>query len=127
MQRTRGAIAAVLLGCTTTWACSDREVPPDEPDREALCAKHCAQIFGPCNPALSSQLAAGGPQTEDECNSNCVADAAWEGSCRFKHEDKVACSTDLSCEEFKLHQTSVFDDPCLDTENDWASCFGGGQ
>lgn len=127
MRRIAEMLSGLLFGCTAAWACSDRDVPPDEPDRKGLCAEHCAQIFGPCNPDLASLLAAGGPQTEGECNSNCVADAAWDGACRFKYGEKMTCSTELSCDEFELHQTSVFDDPCLDAENEWASCFGGGQ
>jgi hypothetical protein len=107
-----------------TWGCADREDLKEEPDRVALCAAHCAQLFGSCNPADPAN-SPNGPQTEDECNSNCVADLAWEGACRFKYGEKMTCSTELSCGEFKVHQTNVFDDPCLEQENDWASCAGG--
>jgi len=126
MRRITGTIVGLVFGSTAAWACSDREMPPDEPDREALCAKHCAQIFGPCNPAPPS-INPDRPQTEDECDSNCVADVAWEGECRFKYGEKMSCSTELSCDEFEVHRTNRLDDPCLEPENEWASCFGGGQ
>lgn len=123
MRWTSRVNGGLVAGCMAAWGCADREVPPDEPDRHGLCASHCAQIFGPCNPDLASLLAAGGPQTEGECNSNCVDDVAWEGDCRFLYGEKMTCSTELSCDEFYVHQTSVFDDPCFDAEVDWASCF----
>ena len=112
----------VLLLAT---GCSDREELLEEPDRVALCAEHCAQVFGSCNPADPAN-SPGGPQTEDECNSNCVDDLAWEGVCRFKYGEKMTCSTELSCEEFKVHQVDVINDPCFKPEGDWSSCVGGG-
>lgn len=110
----------------TTWGCADREALREEPDRVALCSQHCAQLFGPCNPG-DPTIAPGSPQTEDECNSNCVVDVAWEDDCRFAYEDKMTCSTELSCEEFQIHETNVLEDPCLETENAWSSCAVDGK
>lgn len=101
-------------------SCSDR-LREEEPDREALCIAHCAQTFSECNPSPPSQT--DGPTSEEECQENCLSDVAWTGECRFKHGEKMECSTSLSCEEFALHQTDVLKDPCLETENEWASCI----
>jgi hypothetical protein len=126
VQHLAKASVGLVFGLAIAGACSDRDKLEEEPDRVKLCGAHCAQIFGPCNPAMPSTNP-DRPKTEEECNSNCVADVAWEGACRFKYGEKMTCSTDLSCEEFKVHQTDVFDDPCFDAESEWASCFGGDQ
>lgn len=117
MSRISRLFIGVLVGAAVQVACSDRETK-DEPDRTALCKTSCAQYFSSCNPWPISAS-----ETEEQCNTECVADKAWEGACRFKYAEKVTCTNDLSCEEFKVHQTDVANDPCMETENAWASCL----
>ncbi len=125
MLRPYRVLLGLVCGVGIEVACADRGKVRDEPERAELCAAHCSQIFGPCNPASPSMIPEG-PQTEQECNDNCVADVAWVDGCRFKYAEKMICSTELSCEEFEVHQLDVLEDPCLTEENDWSSCFGGG-
>lgn len=119
MSRICKLFIGVLVGMALEVACSDRKTT-EEPDREALCKTACAQFFSPCNPWPPSDP----PETEEQCNAGCVADVAWDGPCRFKYADKMTCTNELSCEEFMVHQNGVAsDDPCLATENAWASCL----
>ena len=120
MSRISNLFIGVLVGAAVQVACSDRKTT-EEPDREALCAKACAQLFGPCNP--SPPQGSGGDVTEEYCNTECVADKAWDGPCRFKYAEKVTCSNELSCDDFMVQQTDVANDPCLEAENAWASCL----
>lgn len=126
MRRQIGLAASVVLGLVLGAACSDREKVEEEPDRVKLCSGHCSQIFGPCNPDPPSNFP-DGPQTEDECNDNCVDDLAWEGKCRFKYADSMTCTAELSCEEFMVHQSDALANPCLEVEGEWSSCVGGEQ
>ena len=109
-----------------TWfallGCADRNAPPAEPDRVGLCARHCAQLFGPCNPD-PPQDHPDGPQTEDECNSTCVSDTLWEHKCRFKYGDQLTCTNELDCDEFEEHQKNNLESPCFAAASALASCI----
>lgn len=109
-----------LLGVALGLACSNRDEAPDEPDRVALCATHCSQIFGPCNPDPPANWE--GPSSEEECNSGCVDDPAWSGECRFKYAEQMTCTTDLGCDEFRMHQSDSVNSPCSAAVGAWSSC-----
>lgn len=117
MNRTSHLLLAVAMGL----ACSNRDPPPEEPDRVGLCARHCEQLFSSCNPDPPANWE--GPSSEDDCNSNCVEDAAWAGECRFKHAEFVTCTTELDCDEFSSHQSDNLHSPCASAASEWSSCI----
>lgn len=121
MGYARSLLVSLAVGCSVSVACSDRESAPEEPDRVTLCSRHCAQIFGPCNPDPPGNW--GGPSTEEECNTSCVDDVAWTGDCRFKLGDQFTCTTELDCEEFSFHQSDSVNSPCSDAVGTFSSCL----
>jgi hypothetical protein len=121
VRRLTKATVGLVFGLAIAGACSDRKTLEEEPDREALCSESCKQFLGPCNPWPPQP--SDGALTQEQCMTECVADQAWDGACRFKYADKVECSNDLSCEEFGVHQTNAVNDPCLEAENAWSSCL----
>ena len=122
MSRLRLGIVRCLLASAVGLACSDREVGPNEPDRIALCAGQCAQIFSPCNPDPPSNFP-DGPQTEEECNAGCVDAPLWTHACRFEYAAQLKCNADLDCDEFAAAQLDGMASPCADEAFAVSNCI----
>lgn len=109
---------AVVL--TLSLGCSERTVD-DEPDREALCALNCEQVFGACNPQDPTELP-GAPQTVEACRRTCAEGPVWSSDCRFEFAAAMACTNDLDCDEYRTHWIDPQACKCSAAELELASC-----
>jgi hypothetical protein len=98
-----------VVAVTALLSCTDREIPPEQPNVAELCAQWC-QTVRACDAALAEDLSDAGT-----CEAACEGDAGWDDiPCSKVVVEIAACVSELPCAEYsRLGAERYFEDePC---------------
>ena len=87
-------------------------------DHERICTDHCKKVLE-CDPDAQY------PSVE-ECVTDCNTpnDGLWRTEeCDELAEENLACTSSLSCEEYKVHLEDLDNSPCHEETFEFSVCF----